>query len=120
MAGLEKILAIFFCLALAGCATEPSNAGPQNAGPSSSGSNDHFPWETKALDAFLVDKSTGEAIDVGRVEEIGGPGHRRAATVECKGLAADEAKKRRIDDWDYYCCTVTDKSDCATKVKELY
>ena len=93
---------------------------PKNVGASNSGSNDHFPWETKALDAFVIDKSTGETFDAGRVSEVGGPGHRKAATVECKGMAEDEAKKRRIDDWDYYCCTVTDKSDCATKVKELY
>ena len=120
MASLKNILAVFFCLALAGCATEPNNAAPTNAGASNSGSNDHFPWETKALDAFVIDKSTGETFDAGRVSEVGGPGPRKAATVECKGMASDEAKKRRIYDWDYYCCTITDKSDCVTKVKELY
>ena len=120
MANLKNILAFFFCLALIGCATEPNDSGPKETGASYSRSSDHFPWETKALDAFLIDKSTGETIDAGRVSEVGGPGHRRAATVECKGMAADEAKKRRIDDWDYYCCTVTDTSNCATKVKELY
>jgi len=105
MLNFKKISAVFFCLLLAGCATRP---------------NDRFPYETKALDAFLIDKSTGETIDAGRVSEVGGPGHRKAATVECKGMAADEAKKRRIYDWDYYCCTVTDTSDCASKVQELY
>ena len=117
---LKKISAVFFCLLLAGCVSETNNVSPKDTGTRYPGSNDHFPWETKALDAFLIDKSTGQVIDAGRVAEVGGPGHRKAATVECKGLAEDEAKKRRIDDWDYYCCTVTDKSDCATKVKELY
>ena len=113
---VKNIVAVFFCLALAGCVADPNFTGSS----SSAGISDHFPVETKALDAYLIDKSTGQKIDAGRVAEVGGPGHRKAATVECKEMAADEAKKRRIEDWDYYCCTVTDTSDCASKVQELY
>lgn len=99
-------LAIFFmAIACSGCVTTPS---------------DQFPRETKALDVFLKDNNSGETMNVGRVGEVGGPGHRKAATLECKEIAGDEAKKRRLGDWDYYCCTVTDTSDCASKVTALY
>jgi len=120
MVSFKQILAVFFCLFFAGCVTGSSDAGPKDVGPNYSGSNDHFPLDTRALDAFLIDKTTGETFDAGRVPYAGGPGHRKDATVECKEMATDEAKKRRIYDWDYYCCTVTAASDCATKVKELH
>ena len=96
---------VLFALAFSGCAT------PQNDG---------FPIETRALDVFLIDKSNGQTMEVGRTLDAGGPGHRKVATRECKGLAEDAAKQKRLYDWDYYCCTVTDTSECASKVKELY
>ncbi len=111
MAHFKKIPALFFCLALTG-----SCAG----GPAAFAATDQFPLDTRALDAVLVDKSTGKTIDAGRVPYAGGPGHRRDASMECREMAAEKAKKERIADWDYYCCTVTAKSDCTTKVKELF
>ncbi len=76
---------------------------------------DLFPGDTLALDVFLKDKSTNEEIEVGRVEA--GWGYQRASLDNCKETAKEEAKKRRINDWDYYCCTVTKENACVTKIK---
>ena len=68
MAHFKKIPALFFCLALTG-----SCAG----GPAAFAATDQFPLDTRALDAVLVDKSTGKTIDAGRVPLRG-----RAGTPE--------------------------------------
>ena len=80
-----------------------------------SDAKDLFPGDTMALDVFLKDQSTKEEISAGRVEA--GWGYQRASLDSCKQTAKEEAKKRRIDDWDYYCCTVTKENACVTKIK---
>jgi len=93
---------------------------PLGSGKKAIGSHDEFPWDAIALDVVLIDKNTGQAIDAGRVPDVGEqlPGHMKAATAECEKMAGDEAKKRKISDWDYYCCTVTSTNACSTKQKK--
>jgi hypothetical protein len=108
---LKKISVLFFCVAFLEACSIGSTAFAET---------DQFPLDTRALDAYVVDKNTKQTFDAGRVPYAGGPGHRKDATVECREMAEEKAKKERLYDWDYYCCTVTSKSECATKVKELY
>jgi hypothetical protein len=111
MARLKKIFLFSSCLMFFGFCSIGLTAFAQD---------DQFPLDTQALDAYVVDKDTKQIFDAGRVPYAGGPGYRKNATVECREMAEEKAKKERLYDWDYYCCTVTPKNECATKVKELY
>ena len=75
-------------------------------------------WQTPTnmlyMDVFLQDQQTGKDMDVARFEAGGGMG---GNLENCKKTATEEAEKRGLQSWDYYCCTVTRDNPCVSKVK---
>lgn len=63
------------------------------------------------MDVYIKNNKTGEEISPARFDA----GDRSLS--ECRQTAKEEAGKMHWSDWDYYCCTGTDKNPCVTKVK---
>ena len=76
---------------------------------------DSFPYALSGLDAWVYDNDTQKAFFAGRVEAnyFG----RKDALAQCAANATTLAASMRLRNWGYVCCTVTAKSDCATKVR---
>jgi len=95
-------VAIIFCLAsvVASC----------------SGVDDEFfPYRMKGLNAWVYDLATDESFLAGYTEA--GYTSRREGLASCAAMAASAAAARNLSEWSHICCTVTSKSQCATKVR---
>lgn len=77
---------------------------------------DEIPRNMIYMDVYLIDKDTGKEIETERFEAGWGMGAQNLSN--CKRTAGEEAKKRHLQNWDYYCCTVTSDNPCVTKVRK--
>lgn len=77
---------------------------------------DEIPGNMLYMDVYLINKDTGQEIETARFEARRGMGAQNLSN--CKKTAKEEAKKMRLENWDYYCCTVTADNPCASKVKK--
>jgi len=106
------VVLIGFSVLIASCSS--SIATQQTQSNLESGTKWHTPTNMVYMDVFLMDKQTGQEIEAARFEAGGGMG---GNLENCKKTAIEEAKKRHLQDWDYYCCGVTRDNPCVTKVK---
>jgi hypothetical protein len=76
---------------------------------------DYFPYLMKGLNVYVYDNKAEAEIFAGYVEA--GYTDRKDGLARCAALASSTAHDRHLEDWGYVCCTVTSKSQCATKVR---
>jgi hypothetical protein len=77
--------------------------------------DDYFPYRMKGLNAWVYDSATETEFLAGYTEA--GYTSRQEGLASCASLASSAAAARQLKDWSYVCCTVTSKSQCATKVR---
>ena len=77
--------------------------------------DDYFPYRMKGLDVWVYDSTAEKDIYAGFVEAS--YRSRAEGLAACASQAADVAAANRLTRWSHVCCTVTDESQCATKVR---
>jgi hypothetical protein len=79
---------------------------------------DYIPYELTGMQVmFCADNHQADTCKMlGAVK--GGYEERKKLMEECGKMARNEARSKNIDSgWGYVCCTMTDNTDCATKVR---
>lgn len=77
--------------------------------------DDHFPHEMTGINSWLYDSAAKKEYLVGFTEA--GHRNRSSALQACAAQASAAAAARNLEEWSYVCCTATEKSQCATKVR---
>lgn len=77
--------------------------------------NNYIPYNIKAFDVFVYNDNTDKEYYAGRINT--NYVNALSALEDARQLAYDYAKKKYLNDWDYLCCTVTNTSDCVTKIR---
>lgn len=77
--------------------------------------DDYFPYEMKGLNSWLYDSTTEQEYLAGFTEA--NYKNRDAALRACAAQASTAAAARRLKEWSYVCCTVTEESQCVSKVR---
>ncbi len=94
------ILIFLFSLILSGCDGHDS---------------DYIPYTMKGMDVWVYNNNTDKEIYAGRVD--GSYFSKDESLSNCSSYAYSIAAQNNLKDWSYICCTVTNSSDCATKVR---
>ena len=76
---------------------------------------DNFPYRMKGLNVWVYDSASEKDIFVGFTEAD--YSSRERGLASCSNLATSAATSWNLKQWSYVCCTVTEKSQCATKVR---
>ena len=74
-----------------------------------------IPYDMKGMNSWLYDNASGESFLAGYTEAT--YDSRDEALRACAAHSANLAEAKKMQDWSYVCCTVTQDSDCATKVR---
>lgn len=77
--------------------------------------DEFFPYKMKGFNSWVYEADGETSFLAGYSEASYNSRHEGLAS--CAALAATAASARHLDDWTYVCCTVTDESQCATKVR---
>ena len=77
--------------------------------------DDYFPYKMTGLNAWLYDSVTEQEYLAGFT--AASYENRESALRSCAAKAAIAAAARNLEEWSYVCCTVTEESQCATKVR---
>lgn len=78
--------------------------------------DDNFiPYGIKAFDVFVYNTKTDKEYFAGSI----GTDYTNSqmSLSNAQSLAYDFAEAHHLKNWDYLCCTVTNSSNCVTKVK---
>lgn len=77
--------------------------------------DEHFPYDMKGLNSWLYDPAAGQEYPAGFTEAS--YENRKSALRACAAQASNAAADRGLMEWSHVCCTVTEESQCATKVR---
>ena len=77
--------------------------------------SDFFPYKMLGLRSLVSNEDTGQQFEAGFT--AASYKAREAGLGGCAAQAATAAAARRLKNWSYICCTVTEKSQCATTVR---
>lgn len=77
--------------------------------------SDFFPYKMLGLRSLVSNEDTGQQFEAGFT--AASYKAREAGLSGCAAQAATAAAARRLKNWSYICCTVTEKSQCATTVR---
>ena len=77
--------------------------------------SDFFPYKMIGLRSLVTNNETGQQFEAGFT--AANYKAREAGLGGCAAQAATAAAARHLKDWGYICCTVTEKSQCATTVR---
>ena len=76
---------------------------------------DNFPYEMTGLSSWLYDSTTEQEYLAGFTPAS--YKNRQSALQSCAAKASIAAAARNLKEWSYVCCTVTEQTQCATKVR---
>lgn len=76
---------------------------------------DFFRYKMLGLRSLVSNEDTGQQFEAGFT--AASYKAREAGLSGCAAQAATAAAARRLKNWSYICCTVTEKSQCATTVR---
>ncbi len=96
----KLILVMLSTLTLTGCSGQDS---------------DYYPYNMKGLGVWVTNNDNDSSLYAGFID--GNYLHREDAAAACGALAYTFANSNHIENFGYVCCTVTDDSDCVTKVR---
>ncbi len=77
--------------------------------------DDYFPYKMTGLNSWLYDSVKEQEYLAGFT--AANYKTRDSALRACAAQASSAAAARRLEEWSYVCCTVTEESQCATKVR---
>ena len=77
--------------------------------------DDFYPYKMTGLNSWVYDSATEQSYLAGFTPSTYKT--RESALQACASLAESAAVARHIEEWSYVCCTVTEESQCATKVR---
>jgi len=77
--------------------------------------DDYFPYKMTGLNSWLYDPATEQEYLAGFT--AASYKNRDSALRACAAQASTAAVARGLDEWSYVCCTVTEESQCVTKVR---
>jgi hypothetical protein len=101
MRNLKVLLALVVALLLASSCAENDD--------------DYFPYKMKGLNVWVYDSGQEQGFLAGFV--AANYDSRQEGLAGCAALASSAAAARHLEQWSHVCCTVTEKSQCATKVR---
>ena len=74
-----------------------------------------IPYDIKAFDVWVYNNKADKEYYAGYVPTDYSSAQDRLSDAQL--LAYDFAKSKKLKNWDYVCCTVTNQSSCVTKVR---
>ena len=77
--------------------------------------SDSFPYSMIGLNVWVYDPATDHNFPAGALRAS--YSQRKEALSDCYSVARQYATAHHLEQWQYVCCTVTDKNPCVTKVR---
>lgn len=77
--------------------------------------SDFIPFVLTGFDAWVYDDENDEEFYAGRSDAS--YFSRQQGLENCHRAASGEARRRKLEDWSYMCCTVTQSSESVAKVR---
>jgi hypothetical protein len=75
----------------------------------------YIPYGIKAFDVLVYNEDTDKEFYIGNI--ITDYSNAQARLSDAQTLAYDFAEMHHLENWSYICCTVTNSSNCVTKVR---